>query len=98
MTDGPGVHCGTAYRSYADLGARAMKIAGGLQTLGVSPGDRIAIFLRNDIPFLEASAAAVEPLPLVPAMWITGGSRSCGLPSRSSSLEMRSSERSKPFG
>ena len=31
-------------------------------------------------------------------MWITGGSRSCGLPSRSSSRVMRSSERSKPFG
>ena len=42
--------------------------------------------------------AAAEPLPLVPAMWITGGSRSCGLPSRSSSRVMRSSDRSKPFG
>jgi long-chain acyl-CoA synthetase len=68
MTDGPGVHCGSASRSYADLGGRAMRIAGGLQALGVSPGDRIAIFLRNDIPFLEASAAAgilgVSPVPV----------------------------------
>ena len=39
----------------------------------------------------------VEPLPLVPATWITGGSRRSGWPSRSSMRHMRSSERSMLF-
>jgi hypothetical protein len=40
----------------------------------------------------------VEPLPLVPATWITGGRAFCGLPSRSSTCHMRSSDRSIFFG
>src|SRR5216683_6010329 len=42
--------------------------------------------------------AMVEPLPLVPATWITGGSRRCGFPSASSMRHIRSSERSLSFG
>src|SRR5215510_15406366 len=42
--------------------------------------------------------AMVEPLPLVPATWITGGSRRCGWPSAPRMLHIRSSERSISFG
>ena len=41
-----------------------------------------------------SGSAAVEPLPLVPAMWMTGGRRCCGLPSLASSASMRPSDRS----
>jgi long-chain acyl-CoA synthetase len=68
MTTQPGVHCGQQSRPYLELHARAARVAGGLHKLGVRPGDRIAIFLRNDIPFLEASVAAgllgVSPVPV----------------------------------
>ena len=40
----------------------------------------------------------VDPLPLVPATWITGGRRRSGWPSRSSSRHMRSSDRSMRLG
>ena len=42
--------------------------------------------------------AMVEPLPLVPATWITGGSRRSGSPSAASSRWMRPSERSIILG
>ena len=42
--------------------------------------------------------AMVEPLPLVPATWITGGSRARGWPSASRMRHIRSSERSISFG
>jgi long-chain acyl-CoA synthetase len=68
MTAGPGIHCGSQNREYPEIRERAMRIAGGLKRLGVSTGDRVAIFLRNDIPFLEASGAAgilgVSPVPV----------------------------------
>ena len=40
--------------------------------------------MARDLPAASSMArrnAIVEPLPLVPATWITGGSRSCGRPS-----------------
>src|ERR1700732_124630 len=40
----------------------------------------------------------VEPLPLVPATWITGGRCCCGSPSAASSRRTRSSERSISLG
>src|SRR5690606_33501122 len=40
----------------------------------------------------------VEPLPLVPATWMTGGSRSCGRPMRSSNPICRSRCRSMSLG
>ena len=40
------------------LGQRAARAAAGLATLGIGRGDLIAIYLRNDLPFLEASLAA----------------------------------------
>ena len=42
--------------------------------------------------------AMVEPLPLVPATWITGGSLRSGCPSAASSRHIRSSERSISLG
>src|ERR1700694_2032406 len=42
--------------------------------------------------------AMVEPLPLVPAIWITGGRRRSGWPSASRMRHIRSSERSISLG
>jgi long-chain acyl-CoA synthetase len=43
---------------YADLHDRSARAARGLQDLGVGVGDAVALFLRNDIAFLEAGLAA----------------------------------------
>src|ERR1700758_4768764 len=40
------------------LGERAARAAAGVASLGVGRGDLIAIYLRNDLPFFEASFAA----------------------------------------
>ena len=37
---------------------RALRAAGGFAALGVKPGDTLALVLRNDFPFFEASFAA----------------------------------------
>jgi long-chain acyl-CoA synthetase len=42
----------------ASLNERAARAATGLSSLGVGQGDIIALFLRNDLPFFEASTAA----------------------------------------
>jgi long-chain acyl-CoA synthetase len=42
----------------AVLEQRAARAATGLASLGVRPGDLIALYLRNDLPFFEASMAA----------------------------------------
>jgi long-chain acyl-CoA synthetase len=42
----------------ASLNERAARAATGLASLGVGQGDVIALFLRNDFPFFEASMAA----------------------------------------
>ena len=41
-----------------DVIARASRAANGLASLGVGKGDLVALYLRNDIPFFEASYAA----------------------------------------
>lgn len=41
-----------------DLNLRAARAATGLDSIGLQPGDIIALFLRNDFPFFEASMAA----------------------------------------
>src|ERR1700722_15067611 len=43
---------------------------------------------------MARAKAQAEPLPLVPATWIPGGSLRCGLPREASSRRMRSSARS----
>lgn len=41
-----------------DVELRAAKAASGLASLGIGPGDLVALYLRNDFPFFEASFAA----------------------------------------
>src|SRR5262245_27110242 len=42
----------------AAMGERAARAATGLKSLGLGAGDLVALYLRNDFPFFEASAAA----------------------------------------
>ncbi|HZZ49354.1 MAG TPA: AMP-binding protein [Pseudonocardia sp.] len=64
------IRCGDRVRTRDELLARAARIAAGLGELGVERGDRIAIVLRNDIEFIEASlgAALAGTIP-VPVNW-----------------------------
>jgi long-chain acyl-CoA synthetase len=41
-----------------ELSARAARAAAGLESVGVGFGDTVALYLRNDFPFFEASFAA----------------------------------------
>lgn len=49
---------GDRVRTSLEIDLRSAKAAAGLQSLGIKRGDTIALFLRNDFPFLEASQAA----------------------------------------
>ncbi len=61
---------GERRRSTAELEARAARAAAGFEALGIGPGDTVALYLRNDFPFLEASLAAgmIGAYP-VPVNW-----------------------------
>jgi long-chain acyl-CoA synthetase len=50
-----GVRCGHVFRDYEDVRARAGAVANGLAALDVTAGDRVAIYLHNEIAFIEAS-------------------------------------------
>jgi len=56
--------------SWAEVRARAARVAGGLAALGVRPGDRVAIVLRTEPAFLDAFfgawLAGAVPVPLYP--------------------------------
>jgi len=66
----PGVVRGGTFVSLAELDERAGKASSGLCSLGVSPGDTIALLLRNDHAFFEASfAAATVGAAPVPINW-----------------------------
>lgn len=54
-----GIVSGGRTRSFAEVEARAARIAGGLRALGIGAGDCVCILMRNDIAFLEASYAAM---------------------------------------
>src|SRR4051812_9696947 len=54
-----GVHSGERSVPYPEMFANAGRIARGLSQLGVGAGDSVALLLRNDVAFLEASLAAV---------------------------------------
>jgi long-chain acyl-CoA synthetase len=52
-----GKHVGTIYqgrqRTWAELGERVRRAAGGLKALGVAPGDRVAVLALNSDNYLE---------------------------------------------
>jgi long-chain acyl-CoA synthetase len=68
VIDGPGVLRGEEFVSAADLDKRSQRAAAALESVGVAPGDTVAILLRNDHPFFEASVAAgslgASPVPV----------------------------------
>jgi long-chain acyl-CoA synthetase len=65
-----GVHSGDRVVTYPELRARAGRIAAGLIALDVQPGDRVALLLRNEPTFVEASLGIgmVGAVP-VPINW-----------------------------
>src|SRR5262245_59383251 len=59
MTDhSTGLVSGSRSLGHADLDQRVRRIASGFLALGAAPGDCIAILMRNDMAFIEASFAA----------------------------------------
>src|SRR3954447_14464630 len=65
-----GIISGERRRSHAEVAARASRIAGGLQRLGVGQGDCVAILMRNDIAFIEAAyGVALLGAYAVPVNW-----------------------------
>ncbi|HEV2597930.1 AMP-binding protein [Sphingopyxis sp.] len=54
----PWVKIGSERRSHAEVRARARQAAAGFEMLGIGQGDVVAICLRNDFAFLEASLGA----------------------------------------
>ncbi|MGE0046904.1 MAG: acyl-CoA synthetase [Hyphomonadaceae bacterium] len=61
---------GARRMSTDELNARAARAASGFEKLGIGPGDLVALYLRNDLAFFEASFAAglVGAYP-TPANW-----------------------------
>lgn len=51
------IRCRGARIARSDLAANAARVAGGLDAMGVSPGDRVAVLLRNALEFLEICTA-----------------------------------------
>ncbi|MBX3506227.1 MAG: AMP-binding protein [Parvibaculum sp.] len=49
---------GARAEDHAAVALRAARAAGGFQSLGIGAGDVVAVYLRNDFPFFEASVAA----------------------------------------
>src|SRR3954463_15954438 len=56
---GAAVHSGERSVPYMEMFANAGRIARGLSQLGVGAADSVALLLRNDVAFLEASLATV---------------------------------------
>jgi long-chain acyl-CoA synthetase len=50
-----GVRCGHVFRDYEGVRTRAGAVANGLAALDVTAGDRVAVYLHNEIAFIEAS-------------------------------------------
>ncbi|MDT0200916.1 AMP-binding protein [Nocardioides sp. AE5] len=70
MIEESGILRGEEFVTLDALNQRARQAASALSSIGVSAGDRVALLLRNDIPFFEASLAAgmVGAAP-VPQNW-----------------------------
>jgi long-chain acyl-CoA synthetase len=52
------LHCGARSITRDELKQRSLTAASGLQAIGVMPGQAVALLLRNDFAFFEASFAA----------------------------------------
>jgi long-chain acyl-CoA synthetase len=52
------VRSGERVSPVAELSIRAARAASGFESLGIGPGDVVAVYLRNDFAFFEASVAA----------------------------------------
>ncbi len=70
MSTSPIIGCGAVARSHDEARTRAARLATELTTLGLGPGDRYAIVMRNSIEFVEATlaGAAIGATP-VPVNW-----------------------------
>jgi long-chain acyl-CoA synthetase len=55
-----GIVSGSRVRSPGERDARSSRIAGGLSQLGIRAGDGVALLMRNDGAFLEASYAIMR--------------------------------------
>jgi long-chain acyl-CoA synthetase len=55
-----GIISGNRRRSHDEVAARADRIAAGLHSLGITPGDSVCVLMRNDIAFIEAAYAAMR--------------------------------------
>src|SRR5664279_2250370 len=55
-----GIISGDRKRSFAEVGDRVVRMAGGFEKLGVGQGDSVCILMRNDIAFIEAAYAAMR--------------------------------------
>ncbi len=55
-----GVLTGEGFTPFEQIERRARKIACGLAALGVGPGSCVALLLRNDVAFIEISAAVMR--------------------------------------
>lgn len=65
-----GITSGTRFLDASELRQRAARAAGGFHELGVAEGDAVALILRNDFAFFEASmAAALLGAYVVPVNW-----------------------------
>jgi long-chain acyl-CoA synthetase len=56
----PGLLLGRDFVARDELYARAARAASGFAALGIGAGDTVALLLRNDVPFFEASFAAAQ--------------------------------------
>lgn len=70
MTDEPYVQCGADRLALSEVQQRAASLATGLHEAGLRYGDRVIIYMRNEITFLELNLAAgrIGAVP-VPVNW-----------------------------
>ena len=74
------IKCGERILDMSVFHSRVLKVASGYQSLAVRPGDAVALFLRNDFCFFEASyAASAIGAYAVPINWHCTHSELCYL-------------------
>jgi long-chain acyl-CoA synthetase len=68
MSATPKIRCGQVERSHDDVQSRAARIGAGLQAMGITAGDNVALVLANSVEFLEVTAgialAGANPVPV----------------------------------